>query len=196
MQNEAEPAVQMLSIAKRGRPRKLVHGPNNTWLSKRRDGRSSCWMITWYDPGTRNVRYRTTGTESLAEAKEALALFRLPENARTLPQRRKSRCCYVYFIGGDTGLIKIGVAVDPERRLASLQCGSPIPLHVLACGPGSHKDEAILHARFAAHRQHGEWFKRSPEILAEIERLNAASAPVPAWPAKATGEHVGLRGGR
>ena len=170
--NEGGAAVHMLTTKRRGAPRKLVHGPEQTWLAKRRDGRSPCWMVTWYDPGTRQIRYRSTGTTSLKEAKQALEAFRLPEGARTLPMKRKRPTTRIYFIGGDEGAIKIGAALDPERRLASLQCGSPITLRLLAEGPGSERDERVLHQRFAAHRRHGEWFERHPDILAEIERLN------------------------
>jgi hypothetical protein len=168
-------AVQKLSTARRGPPRKLVHGPEHTWLSKRRDGRSPCYMVTWYDPGTRQVRYRTTGTTSLQEAKEVLAAFRLPDGARTHPPAPRRKTAWIYFIGGDTGAIKIGAAIDPLRRLAGLQCGSPIELRILAQGPGSPRDERILHERFAPFRLHGEWFERSPEILAEIDRLNGGT---------------------
>nr|WP_144036753.1 GIY-YIG nuclease family protein [Sphingopyxis witflariensis] len=45
-------------------------------------------------------------------------------------------------------------------------------LSVLASGWGTLKDERILHDRFAAHRLHGEWFERHPDILAEVERLS------------------------
>jgi hypothetical protein len=174
--NEAELAVHPLSRPRRPKARKLMFGPENTWLTKRRDGASSRWMIAWYDPGTRNVRYRSTGTDVLARAKEMLVVFQLPENARTLPARTRRVSDQIYFIGGDTGAIKIGLARSPERRLISLQCGSPIQLRILAQGPGSQRDERALHQRFAAHRLHGEWFEPHPTILAEIARLNSEAS--------------------
>jgi hypothetical protein len=79
----------------------------------------------------------------------------------------------VYFIGGDTGAIKIGWAKDSAVRLKEHQCGSPIKLAILATVTGTLKDERAYHRRFAAHRLHGEWFARAPDILAEIERLSA-----------------------
>lgn len=158
--------------AKVGRRRKLVFGPHNTWLEKRRDGASPCWMVSWYDPTVRSVRYRSTRTEVLAKAKAVLAVFQLPENAITLPPRPQPKFSSVYFIGGDTGAIKIGFAKNVMTRLAALQANSPIPLRVLVSGPGTLKDERIYHARFAAHRLHGEWFERHPDILAEIDRLS------------------------
>src|SRR5690606_31819981 len=38
----------------------------------------------------------------------------------------------IYFIGGDVGLIKIGLSVCPLERLASFQLGSPVDLRILA----------------------------------------------------------------
>jgi hypothetical protein len=78
---------------------------------------------------------------------------------------------FVYFVGGDVGGIKIGTAREPSRRLADLQCGSPVRLAILAVVSGTHELELEYHRRFAAHRLHGEWFERHPDILAEIERL-------------------------
>lgn len=176
MANEVLPIVHPLSSPKRGRKRKLMFGPNHTWLARRRDGASDNWQVAWYDPGTRQVRYRSTRTTNLIDAKRILSEFQLPENAQTLPPKRGSRSMQVYFIGGDTGAIKIGIARDPERRLATLQCGSPIKLRIMASGPGSHHDERTLHARFAEHRLHGEWFSPAPEILTEIDRINRRAA--------------------
>jgi len=87
------------------------------------------------------------------------------------PTRREAEL--VYFIAGDVGAIKIGSTFDPVSRLNTLQCGSPIPLKILAVTDGGTTQERAYHKRFAAHRLHGEWFERCPEILAEIERLAA-----------------------
>lgn len=77
-----------------------------------------------------------------------------------------------YFIGGDEGLIRIGVTLQLETRLKSIQSCSPIPLKVLATKPGGCLREAAYHCQFAEYRRHGEWFERHPDILAEIDRLN------------------------
>lgn len=83
------------------------------------------------------------------------------------PDRRR-----VYFVGCETGPIKIGVAGDVEVRLARLQMGCPFPLRVFALASGGTDKEREYHRQFHAHRLHGEWFERCPEIEAEIERLN------------------------
>jgi hypothetical protein len=81
--------------------------------------------------------------------------------------------CYVYFIGADEGLVKIGFSNAPLERITAMQLGSPVLLRFLALVEGTPKLERRYHERFAAFRVRGEWFARSPEILAEIDRLSA-----------------------
>lgn len=76
-----------------------------------------------------------------------------------------------YFIGGDTGAIKIGRTVNLATRLKDIQACSPIPVRVLATRQGADR-EKLYHRLFSGHRQHGEWFDRHPDILAEIACLN------------------------
>jgi hypothetical protein len=74
----------------------------------------------------------------------------------------------VYFVQAREGdPIKIGRVSRAHllpSRLASLQTGSPYPLHVLGVVRGDK--EAELHRRFAAHRLSGEWFEAAWPILA------------------------------
>lgn len=79
----------------------------------------------------------------------------------------------IYFIGPEAGPIKIGFASRLEFRLRDLQLANALPLIVHASVEGSPKLERDYHRWFAAHRLHGEWFEPHPDILAEIERLNA-----------------------
>lgn len=79
----------------------------------------------------------------------------------------------LYFIGADDGPIKIGFSANPKVRLRSLQLASPFPLRLLAVVKDESHLEREYHKRFAAHRLHGEWFERCPEIQAEIDRINA-----------------------
>ncbi|NXY98791.1 GIY-YIG nuclease family protein [Streptomyces sp. BR123] len=65
-----------------------------------------------------------------------------------------------YLIGaGGSPLVKIGVAVDPVKRLTALQTGSPARLMILWVHPSDV--ERDLHNRFASCRVHGEWFDLS-----------------------------------
>ena len=44
---------------------------------------------------------------------------------------------YVYFVEGG-GLVKIGVSVNPQKRIDSLRVGSPVPLSLLGYYPGGY----------------------------------------------------------
>lgn len=80
---------------------------------------------------------------------------------------------WCYFIGGEDGPVKIGFSRFVEGRLKDMCFHSPIKLLILATVAGGRGQETAYHDKFAAHRLHGEWFERCPEIEAEIERLNA-----------------------
>lgn len=81
----------------------------------------------------------------------------------------------IYFVQGvDGGPVKIGLSDFPEMRLNALQMASPIKLVIRASIMAERSLERDYHARFAAHRLHGEWFSPHPDILAEIEALNGA----------------------
>jgi hypothetical protein len=69
--------------------------------------------------------------------------------------------------GGD--LVKIGfTAGDVAKRIANLQTGSPVPLTILRVVVGDERVERALHSRFAPHRQRGEWFTFSDEMLGDV----------------------------
>lgn len=97
---------------------------------------------------------------------------RQTRKARTRELNRKAGPV-VYFIGGESGPIKIGISGGPNSRLAALQIGSPIPLRIMATISGDLEMELAYHTRFASCRLHGEWFERTPELMAEIARLNS-----------------------
>lgn len=94
---------------------------------------------------------------------------------------RKRPSLYTYFIGAETGPIKIGTARDPYERLLTLQVGHPDELYVYALTDGGRHTERKLHSEFSSERTRGEWFQRSPRILrrilllqqAEIDRLKS-----------------------
>jgi hypothetical protein len=82
----------------------------------------------------------------------------------------------IYFIGPENGPIKIGFASRLEFRVRDLRLANAYPLHVWASVEGAPSLEREYHRQFAANRLHGEWFTRSPEIEAEIARLNNGAA--------------------
>lgn len=89
-----------------------------------------------------------------------------PRRATSRPHKQ-----WVYFIQCTAGPIKIGVAVDVEERLRTLQCGSPFELRLIARVPGGYDLEADLHRRLCEHRLHGEWFANTPVVLRVLEEV-------------------------
>lgn len=81
----------------------------------------------------------------------------------------------VYFIEGAPGFVKIGYTNALAKRIRALQCGCPMEIDLLAYARGGPRLEREYHRRFAHWRAAGEWFKLSPEIKAEIDRLNRES---------------------
>jgi integrase len=65
------------------------------WLDKRRDGKAAdVWQIAWYEPGTRQVRYRSTKRKSLEDARGVIKAHeetatakgpQKPDDAKVLP---------------------------------------------------------------------------------------------------------------
>lgn len=98
---------------------------------------------------------------------------RLAVAARTVRSARLDGRVWVYFIqSGDDGPVKIGVAIDPADRLATLQQGNPTPLRLLAVYRGFPFEERQLHEEFAGERLTGEWFRPAAGLLATAEALN------------------------
>ena len=93
-------------------------------------------------------------------------------NVKVVPKRKAVPT--VYFVQAENGLIKIGNTKYLNYRLESLRNQGPLALALLATVPGGRAEEFAYHAAFAAHRLHGEWFAPHPDILAEIERINAS----------------------
>lgn len=76
---------------------------------------------------------------------------------------------FVYLMES-AGLYKIGYARHPARRLASINCGSASPVKLLwqtETDQFTHL-ERLLHEKFAAKRQRGEWFALDAADLALI----------------------------
>ena len=82
---------------------------------------------------------------------------------------------FLYFVEM-AGHVKIGIARDWKKRLASMQTGSPLPIRRLLIIKTAACMEAILHTKFAAHRIRGEWFRDCPEIREFIAK--AADSPL------------------
>jgi|ERR1700676_3211289 len=85
----------------------------------------------------------------------------------SVQNNRKITGFQTYFIQGQvTGLIKIGRAIDPCKRLKGLQVGSPDRLVIL--GTCEADIEQATQRQFKENRAHGEWFRATPELMAFI----------------------------
>jgi hypothetical protein len=78
----------------------------------------------------------------------------------------------IYFAQGvDGGPVKIGTAVDVDRRLAQLEAHYGQPLVLLATMPGGREEEQAIHERFSEIRLgRTEQFKPTFELMTFIGR--------------------------
>jgi hypothetical protein len=86
---------------------------------------------------------------------------------------------YVYFLRpvGQSGPIKIGYSVRPEKRREYFNAWSPIPLELVhVIRGGGEALETKLHLAFADAHSHSEWFVATPRLL---DMLGALQDGVP-----------------
>lgn len=80
------------------------------------------------------------------------------------------RAQFIYFIEEDgpdaADIVKIGIAIDPAKRVAELQCGNARALRINIVLIGDAAVEGWLHSAWSDHRQQGEWFAPGSDILA------------------------------
>lgn len=104
-------------------------------------------------------------------AGEMVAGFRaLPEHPLLQDLTGRGAVQRVYFIKSGSQ-IKIGIAVDPVRRMASLQTAQAKRLRLLGTCAGGREKERELHDQFKDARMRGEWFKATPGLMARIAEL-------------------------
>lgn len=86
----------------------------------------------------------------------------------------------VYFIQNTTTRsIKIGCTDNLSHRLKSLQTASEHELVLLCSVSGGLALERLLHARLAAFRIRGEWFRSAPEVSQVIGELVTGELRLP-----------------
>jgi hypothetical protein len=93
---------------------------------------------------------------------------------------------FVYFLGCD-GMVKIGTALDVERRVSDLTrarlygaVGSTTltPRHIdlgrarlIGSMAGGRRTESFLHRRYNEYRSVGEWFYLTDDLVCDLEQL-------------------------
>jgi hypothetical protein len=66
---------------------------------------------------------------------------------------------------GDTEMVKLGWATDPQSRLRALQTAHWLPLSIIRVIEGPEPIERWMHRRFREHHVGWEWFRFQPEML-------------------------------
>ncbi len=82
-------------------------------------------------------------------------------------------CLYIIQLG-DTNIYKIGISIDPHKRVKQLQSKCPVPLNLLwwNFGHDYKHAEKLMHHFFRDKRVKGEWFKLSTEDIFLITETN------------------------
>ena len=80
---------------------------------------------------------------------------------------------YVYVVEAvGTGLVKIGVSDNPEKRLHSLQTSNPTDLRLLGYCMGSYAIEQALHLVLDEYRVRGEWFRNEGKCAQAVKAVS------------------------
>jgi hypothetical protein len=96
---------------------------------------------------------------------------RLTEHRKAVRGAAAKQKSWVYFaVRADT--VKIGVSVQPDKRLRTLERANGVRFDRTVVVPGTRTLEQQYHRRFAEHRLEGEWFKLDREIVTEMNRLS------------------------
>ncbi len=78
----------------------------------------------------------------------------------------------IYFVvSPDHDLVKIGYSVNPVVRTQQMQRFCPCDLYLLGSIDRPISFEGKLHLHLAAHNERGEWFRKTPEVMATIHGL-------------------------
>lgn len=87
---------------------------------------------------------------------------------------------YIYIAEWKNGLVKIGKAKNPEKRLATLRTQSPIEIKQIYISgelPNYHEIEIEVHHYFSEYRKHGEYFDLPfGKAVEYIEKLTKKAA--------------------
>lgn len=131
---------------------------------------ASCGSVSIYT-STSNGRTYNSCYKSIKERNK-----KYTPKKRVRPNRYKSVSTAtknVYLIKAENGLIKIGVAINVNTRLATLACASPCKLEKVFSiqKEFAYIVENSLHTRFKKERSHGEWFSLSEEQIEDCINL-------------------------
>ena len=77
---------------------------------------------------------------------------------------------WVYVMTAGPRHIKIGVSVDVDERVKSVQTGCPFKVRIVQRwrSPHARKIERAAHVALAKYRREGEWFDLPPKVAVEV----------------------------
>ena len=77
---------------------------------------------------------------------------------------------FVYLLSGSNGSFKIGKSKNLKDRVVAIRGQVPFGVEFVHAFPAKDygSSEAVLHDRYKDKRDYGEWFKLSPNQVAEI----------------------------
>ena len=103
---------------------------------------------------------------------DVLADIKQPEKLKERGAKRRDNR-HVYFLGEVYGAVKIGVAVNLEKRIKTLQTAFPYKLTLIHSVQSDRANtlERELHKHFAAKRLNGEWFALNQEDIQWVKRM-------------------------
>ena len=79
---------------------------------------------------------------------------------------------FMYVVGRGE-FVKIGRSQNPAQRISSLQTANPMRLETLLIVPEYVVTEQEAHRRWSSQREKGEWFSRTPELVAWLDEVAA-----------------------
>jgi hypothetical protein len=94
------------------------------------------------------------------------AVARLQLLCQDRPHRQRA----VYVVQyGET--YKIGLSVSPLQRIKQFMLPEATATMRIYWVPRAQEFERFLHAKYAEHREYGEWFRLTPRALREMDEL-------------------------
>lgn len=82
---------------------------------------------------------------------------------------------YVYLLSSDNGLYKIGKTTTLDERVTNVTVKVPMRIELVHSLESDDYTwaEKELHARYADKRDHGEWFRLTPDDVEEIKVISS-----------------------
>lgn len=73
----------------------------------------------------------------------------------------------------NTTYYKIGLSIDPSKRLSSIQSSCPLEVEIVKIWDGELDEECRLHNIFGQYRMHGEWYSLMDNIVESLVNLKS-----------------------